>query len=145
MAHPIIASQDALKAILTARGAWADVIIADGGPTEGEDVRFDMFWFNDTQIPEDGWAFIGGQQRRITFLLGFTIAVRKYGDDERGTRSRALDLFEDFMSAIKANPTLSSTVQQTGDVTGTFASMPIGPAEWGALFTGSLFCQSNFY
>jgi hypothetical protein len=36
------------------------------------------------------------------------------------------------MAAVKANPTLTSTVQQTGDVTGTFASMPVGPAEWGA-------------
>jgi hypothetical protein len=143
--HPIIASQDALKAILVARGAWADVIIADGGPTEGEDVRFDMFWFNDVQVPQDGWSSIGGQSRRISFLLGFTIAVRKYGDDEHATRSRALDLFEDFMAAVKANPTLTSTVQQTEDVTGTFASMPIGPAEWGAIFTGSLACQSLRY
>src|SRR3954464_12270633 len=109
MAHPIISSQDALKAILTARGAWADVIVTDGGPTEGEDIRFDMFWFNDVQIPHDGWAFVGGQTRQISFNLGFTIAVRKYGDDEHATRQRGLDLFDDFMSAIKANPTLTST------------------------------------
>jgi hypothetical protein len=145
MAHPIQAAQDALKTLVAARTAYADVIVTDGGPTEGEDVRFDMFWFNDVQIPEDGWASLGGQTRRISFLLGFTIAVRKYGDDEHATRARALDLFEDFMATVKANPTLSSTVQQTGDVTGTFGSMPIGPAEWGAIFTGSLFCDSLQY
>jgi hypothetical protein len=145
MAHPIIASQDALKAILTARGAWADVVVADGMPTEDDDVRWDLFWFNDTQIPRDGWAFIGGAMRQISFNLGFTIAVYKSGDDEHAARLRALNLFDDFMAAIKANPTLTSTVQQTFDVTGTFASSPISPAIWGGMFTGTLACTSNFY
>jgi hypothetical protein len=145
MAHPIIASQDALKAIVAARTAFADVTVADGGPTEDDDVRYDMFWFNDVTVPQDGWVFIGGATRRISFLLGFTIAVRKYGDDEHATRARALVLFEDFMTAVKLNPTLTGTVQQTGDVTGTFGSMPVGPAEWGAVFTGSIACQSLLY
>jgi hypothetical protein len=119
--------QDALKAILTARTAWADVIVTDGGPTEGEDIRFDMFWFNDVQIPQDGWAFIGGQTRRISFLLGFTIAVRKYGDDEHATRAARTRPVRGLHGRGQGEPDADEHVQQTGDVTGTFASMPVGP------------------
>jgi hypothetical protein len=143
--HPIQAAQDALTTLIAARPAFADVVVTAGGPTEDDDVRWDMFWFNDVQIPKDGWAFVGGATRQVSFNLGFTIAVYKAGDDEHATRVRALNLFEDFMAAVKANPTLSSSVQQTGDVTGTFASIPIAQAIWGGMFTGTLACQSNFY
>lgn len=147
MAHPVIEAQDALKAILAARAAWATVDIRDGGPTEGEDISASAFWFNDVTVPRDGWASLGAQRRRITFLLGFTIAIRTYGDDEHSTRALALDLFEDLMLAIKANPALAipAVIQQVDDVTGTFSSAPVSPTEWGAFFTGSIACTSRHY
>lgn len=149
MAHPILEAQDALKAILDARAAWDTVTLRDGGPTEAEDITFDAFWFNDVTNIVQGWASLGaaagGNRRRSTFSLGFTIACRLYGDDERAARARALALFEDFDLAIKANPSLSSTVQMVNEVTGTLGSAPPAPAQWGAWFTGSLAVVSRAY
>jgi hypothetical protein len=145
MAHPILAAQDALKAILVALPAYATVDVRDGGPTEAEDVTMDAFWFNDVTVPGDQWASLGAQRRRINFNIGFTIAVLKYGDDEREARAAALDYFEDFMLAVKANPNLTNTVQQVDDVTGVVGSAPVNPSVWGAWFTGSLSVQSKAY
>jgi hypothetical protein len=145
MAHPILEAQDALKAVLTARAAWAEVNVRDGGPTEGEDITSDAFWFNDTTVPRDGWASLGAQRRRITFLLGFTIAVRRYGDDERTARANALTYFEDLCLAVKANSNLSGSVRQADDVTGTVGSAPVAPQQWGAWFTGTLSVTSKDY
>jgi hypothetical protein len=39
-----------------------------------------------------------------TFLLGFTIAVRRYGDDERTARANALTYFEDLMCRRQGEP-----------------------------------------
>lgn len=145
MAHPIIAAQDALKAILDARAAWDSVDIRDGGPTEDEDVTSSAFWFNDVTVPQDGWASLGALRRRIRFLIGFTIAIRTYGDDEHATRDQALDLFEDLMLALKANPNLTNTIRQIDDVTGVFGSSPVASQQWGAFFTGQITATSKDY
>lgn len=145
MAHPILLAQDALKTIIAARPAFAAVDVRDGGPTEGEDITSDAFWFNDVTIPADQWASLGAQRRRIRFLIGFTIAVRRYGDDEHTTRAQALTYFEDFMAAMKSNPNLTNTVQMVDDVTGTVGSAPVSPQEWGSWFTGTLSVLSKAY
>jgi hypothetical protein len=142
--HAVPASKTALKAILVARGAWAAVDVRDGQPTEIEDVTRDVFWFNDTEVPEDGWASLGAATRRITFRLGFTIAVIRDGDDERDTEDDIWTLYEDLMAAVKANPTLSQTVQQVQDVSGRQANDPM-PNKWRAVFTGSIECLSKAY
>jgi hypothetical protein len=151
MSHVILVAQDALKAILDARAAWDNVDIRDGGPTEHEDISGDMFWFNDVAIPEDNWASLGapsgGNRRRLTFNLGFTIMVRTYGDEERVTRAQALALYEDFQAAVKANPALGvpASVQTLGATTGTLSSAPVDPQTWGAWFTGTLAVTSRAY
>jgi hypothetical protein len=145
MAHPILEAQDALKAIVTAIPSYSGVDVRDGGPTETEDITGDAFWFNDVVIPQDQWASLGNRDRRVTFLLGFTIAVLRYGDDEREARAQALAYFEAFLTAIKANPTLSTTVQQVDDITGVVGSAPVNPSVWGAWFTGTLEVSSKRY
>ena len=142
--HAVPAAKTALKAILDARGAWANVDIRDGQPSEIEDVTRDMFWFNDTEVPEDGWASLGAQTRRITFRLGFTIATIRAGDSERDTEDTVWTLYEDLMAAIKANPTLTQTVQQVEDIAGRQANDPM-PAMWRAQFIGSIGCLSKAY
>jgi hypothetical protein len=142
--HPVPGSKSALKAILAARGAWADVDIRDGQPTEKEDVTRDMFWFNDTDVPEDDWSSIGGSGRRITFRLGFSIAVIRNGDDERTTEDVMWTLYEDLMAALKANSTLTGTVQMVQDITGRQSNDPM-PKAWSAVFVGSIGCFSKAY
>lgn len=142
--HPVPGAKTALKAILAARGAWAGVDIRDGQPTEVEDVTRDMFWFEPTEVPQDQWASLGAQRRRITFRLGFTIAVLRDGDNERATEDVAWTLFEDLMAALKANPDLSATIQMVQDVTGRQINEPV-PQHWQARFTGSIQCQSKSY
>lgn len=148
MAHPIIDAQDNLKTILAARPAFSSVDIQDGGPTEGEDIRWDAFWFNDTTL-EDGWNGLGANlPRRSTFNLGFTIAVRKAYDDERAARAQALVYFEDMLEALKASPanaTLNGTVQQVQSVRGSVGSAPVDGSTWGAWFTGTLEVLSKSY
>jgi hypothetical protein len=145
MAHPIILAQDALKAIVAARPAFAGVDVREGGPTEAEDITMDAFWFNDVQVSDDWSAISATRPRRVTFQLGFTIAVLRYGDDEREGRAQALVYFEDFLAAIKANPNLTNTVQQVEQVTGTVGSAPVNPSVWGAWFTGALTVISKQY
>ena len=142
--HPVPASKTALKAILAARGAWVNVDIRDGQPTEISDVTRDAFWFNDTEVPEDSWSSLGAQTRRITFRLGFTIAVIREGDDERDTEDDVWTLYEDLMAAIKANPTLTQTIQQVEDINGRQANDPM-PLKWRAAFIGSIGCLSKAY
>jgi hypothetical protein len=147
MAHPILEAQAGLKELLQADPAFASVEVQDGGPTEGEDIAPAAFWFERVDIPLDGWASIGAQRRRITFNLGFTVAVRTYGDDEQSTRQAALDLFEALMVLIKANPTLNrpAAIRQVDDFSGAFNSLPVSPQEWGAFVTGSLVVTSRDY
>jgi hypothetical protein len=144
MPHPIPSAKTALKGILTARPAWAAVDIRDGQPTELEDISRDMFWFEPTEVPRDGWQWIGGNGRKIEFNLGFTIAILREGDDERDTEDLVWDLFDDLMQALKENPTLSDTVRQVEDVTGRQFNEPV-PQHWQARFTGRINCQSRTY
>jgi hypothetical protein len=141
--HPVPASKAALKTILAARGAWAAVDIRDGQPTEVEDVSRDAFWYEPTEIPEDAWA-AGGSIRGLTFLLGFTIAVVRDGDDEQTTENAVWVLLEDLTSALKADKTLAGTIRNVGTITGRELNHPM-PNQWRSTFTGSIECQSNFY
>lgn len=147
MAHPIIEAQDGLKTILAALPAYSAVDVRDGSPTEDEDVTRDMFWFNDVTDIVDQWRAIGAGKRRTTFRLGFTIETRREGDDERDTRSAALDLLDALEDAVKANPNLGepAVIQQVEDVTGSFSSAPAGPQMWAARFTGGLLVISRTY
>lgn len=145
MAHPIPQAKTALKAILAARPAWAAVDIRDGQWTESEDITRDTFWFDQTEIPRDGWASLGAQRRRVEFRLGFTIAVLREGDDERTTEDAIWVLVEDLMAAIKADYSLSATIQQANDVAGTQRNAPYAPGLWQSTFTGSIACTSKAY
>lgn len=144
MAHPVPTAKTALKAILAARGAWTGVDIRDGQPSEQEDVTRDAFWFEPTEIPVDGWASLGAQRRRVTFRLGFTIAVLREGDAERSTEDVCWTYYEDLMAAIKANPGLTNTVQMVEDVSGRQINEPV-PQMWRSVFTGSITCLSLAY
>jgi hypothetical protein len=150
MAHPIIVAQDALKALLTARPAFNGVDVRDSAPTEIDDKTFGAFWFDEVTIESEGWGElgnpVGGNRRRSNFTLAFTLATRKYGDDERAARAAVLDLYEDLQATIKANPALGvpAAIQTTGPVTGTLASVPI-PQQWAAQFVGSLDVTSKLY
>jgi hypothetical protein len=143
MAHPIPTAKSALQALLEARPAWSDVDVRDGQPTETEDVSRQMFWFEPTEI-EDAWSRIGGQGRRVTFRLGFTIAVLREGDDERDTEDVVWTLFEDLVAAIKSDYTLTGSIQQVLDITGRQFNEPV-PQHWQARFTGRIVCQSRTY
>jgi hypothetical protein len=86
----------------------------------------------------------GGLTRGLTFRLGFTIAVLRDADAERSTEDVVWTLFEDLMSAIKTDPTLTGTIMAAGMVTGRQLNDPM-PNMWRSLFTGSIECQSKFY
>jgi hypothetical protein len=141
--HPVPAAKTALKAILTARLAWAAVDIRDDPPTENSDVSVYMFWFEPTKIPRDAWV-AGGGSRQITFQLGFSIENLLKGDDGRTAEDSVWVLLDDLMTALKASPGLSGSVMSVGDVTGEMAN-GAAPGLWQARFTGSIECQSNFY
>lgn len=151
MAHPIPQAKTALKAILEARPAWAAVDVRDDPPTEKEDIlsqvatpgRWDMFWFEPTELAEDAWA-AGARMRQVTFRLGFSVETLLSGDDGRAAEDSAWVLIEDLMSALKADPSLTGTVQSVGTVTGRMAN-GASLSLWQARFTGSIECQSNFY
>jgi hypothetical protein len=97
-------------------------------------------------IVNDNWSTIGtSNPRRVEFQLGFTIAVLRYGDDEREARAQALAYFEDLLTALKLSPNLTNTVQKVDGVTGTVGSAPVNPSVWGAWFTGTLSVLSKSY
>jgi hypothetical protein len=141
--HPIPTAKLALKTILAARPAWTDVDIRDGQPTEPDDVKRSAFWFEPTEIDADSWASLGAQRRRITFRLGFTLAVID-NDSESGAEDAMWTLYEDLLAAIKASPGLSDTIQATSDVAGKQANEPISTM-WRAVFTGTIECLSKAY
>lgn len=143
--HPVPAAKTAIKVLLAARPAYAAVAIRDGQPTEVEDVTRDMFWFEPTEIPQDQWASLGHQRRRITFRLGFTIAIIREGDAERTTEDLVWTLFEDLMLALKGDHSLGGAIQQIEDVTGREANDPASKTTWQARFTGSITCISKPY
>ena len=116
MAHPILESQDALKTLLAARGAWAGVDIRDGGPTEGEDIHPTAFWFNGVTSIVGDWAQMAApNRRRLNYTIGFSIMARVLGDDERATRQVVLDLFDDLELCVKANPALGIPAHRPND------------------------------
>lgn len=143
--HPIPAAKTALQDLLGGRPAWDGVDIRDGQPTEREDVRRDAFWFEPTEIPEDAWDQLGAQKRRVTFLLGFTIAVLRDGDQERATEDVVWTYLEDLMLAIKSDYSLGGAVQQVMDVTGRQVNGAASPRQWASAFTGQITCQSKAY
>jgi hypothetical protein len=142
--HPIPAAKTALKTMLAGRPAWANVDVHDSQPTEFEDFSRDAFWFEPTDLSADSWAWIGGQRRRVSFQLGFTIAVIREGDDDRATEDVVWSYLDDMMVAIKANPSLSGAVQQIDDLSGQQQNEPYDRM-WRALFTGQLACVSKPY
>jgi hypothetical protein len=141
--HPIPTAKAALKSILAARAAWAAVDIRDGQPTEPDDVARSAFWFEPTQIDGDSWASLGGQRRRITFRLGFTIATIN-NSSESGAENAMWVLYEDLLAAIKASPDFSGSIQTTSDVAGKQMNEPISTM-WRAVFTGTVECLSKAY
>lgn len=144
--HPVPAAKTAIKALIDARSAWATCDVRDDPPTEGEDLNKDdtgRFWFDATEVPEDAWS-AGGRMRQITFRVGFSIDVLLSGDDGRAAEDVMWGLLEDFMSALKGDPTLGGAIQTVGDVTGR-QSNGAAPGIWQARFTGAVECLSNFY
>lgn len=141
--HPVPSAKAALKAILAARDAWAGVDIRDGQPTEPDDVARSAFWFEPTEIDADSWASLGAQRRRITFRLGFTIALIDNAS-ESGAEDAMWVLYEDLLAAIKASPGLGDTIQSTSDVAGKQMNEPISTM-WRAVFTGTIECLSKAY
>ena len=144
MPHPVPNTKTALKALLALRPAWATVSIRDEQPTEIEDVTRDMFWFNPTEIPEDGWTWLGAQRRRVNFQLAFTVAIIRDGDNPRTTEDAAWTLLDDMLAGIKADYSLGGTIQQIGSMSGQMATEPFDRM-WRAVFTGRIDCQSKNY
>jgi len=144
MAHPVPSAKDAVKALLVALPAFSVVDVRDGQPAELESVTHDMFWFTETEIPEDGWASLGGQRRRVTFRLGFTLAVIRDDETERNTEDVVWGYYEALMLALKGDSDLGGTVQMIQDVTGKQANDPL-PSQWQSRFDGSIQCLSKAY
>jgi len=144
MAHPVPAAKDAVKALLEARAEYAAVDVRDGQPTELESVTRDMFWFVETDIPEDAWAGIGAQKRRLTFRLGFTLAVIRDDETERNTEDVIWGYLEALMLALKGDYTLGGVVQQIEDVSGRQSNDPL-TSQWQSRFDGQITCQSKAY
>lgn len=145
MAHPIPQAKTALKALIDGRPAWDSVDIRDGQWTEQEDVSRDAFWFDDTEIPEDAWAWLGGQARRIEFRLAFTIVILREGDDERSCEDAMWALLEDLSAALKGDYTLGGTIRQIGNLRGTQRNAPYSAGIWQSAFRGSVDCTSREY
>ena len=145
MAHPVPQAKTALKALIDARPAWDTVDIRDGQWTEQEDITRDVFWFEATEIPEDTWNALGGQQRIIEFRLAFTIVILREGDDERACEDAMWTLLEDLMAAVRGDYRLGGAISQVGDLRGRQENAPYSPGIWQAAFRGSLGCTSNPY
>lgn len=144
MSHPIPLAKDAVKALLVALPAFAAVDVRDDIPADLDSVTNDMFWFNETEIPVDGWAWLGGQRRRVTFQLGFTLAVIRDDGSSRGTEDVVWSYLEALMLALKGDPTLSGAIQQVEDMSGTESTAAL-PSQWQARFDGRISCISKPY
>lgn len=144
MAHPIPTAKDAVKALLVALPAYSDVDVRDGQPAELESVTHDMFWFNETEIPEDGWSSLGGQGRRVTFRLGFTLAVIRDDETERDTEDVVWGYYEALMLALKGNYSLGGAIQMVEDITGKQSNDPLS-SQWQSRFDGQIQCLSKAY
>ena len=145
MAHPAPRAKAAILTQLQARPSLSAVRISWGGPTEEEDITEDMIWLGDIEIPEDDWSELGAQRRRMTFNVGFSIAVRRYGDDEQTTEQQAWDYYDEFVAALRTDYTLGGTVQQFAAVPARQINQPAGPQQWGSLISGQVVCTSRAY
>jgi hypothetical protein len=123
-------AKDALLALL-AGNTWPGVQPETryGQPTEGEDAPFagEVMFLGETRENE---PFVGlGGRSDASFNLRFVIDVRHEGDDERTTEQRARELKKAAYTLLKANTTLSGTVQRITGFEATQVNVP-EPQAW---------------
>lgn len=114
-----------LKAALDAHTFPDDAPKVDwGGPTENEDVDFNMIYLGPTEVPENEYVTLGAGRTDETYRIFVFVDVYRYGDDEQATELRAWVLLNGVLTVIHADHTLGGTVNR---VTG-FRFRQVNPA-----------------
>lgn len=105
----------ALKGLLEAH-TFPDTAptISWGGPTESEDIAYDMVYFGPTNDPpaEDDFTTLGGGRVDESYRLSVAVDVYRFGDDEQATEQRAWQLHDGVMSVLLADKTIGGTVNR---------------------------------
>ncbi len=107
-------AKSALKTLLEAH-TFPDTAptISWGGPTESEDITYDMIYLGPTAVPENEYVTLGAGRTDETYRISVLVDVYRYGDDEQATEQRAWQLLDGVMTVIAANKTISDTVNRT--------------------------------
>lgn len=114
-ATTIFPAKVALKAALEAHTFPGTApTISWGGPTEGEDVTFDMLYLGPTNDPpaDEDFTTLGGGRVDESYRLSVFADVYRYGDDEQATEERAWQLHDGVLTVLCADHTIGGTVNR---------------------------------
>ncbi len=107
-------AKSALKTLIEAH-TFPDTAptISWGGPTESEDITFDMIYLGPTEVPQNEYVTLGAGRTDESYRISVLVDVYRYGDDEQATEQRAWQLLDGVMTVLAADKTISGTVNRT--------------------------------
>lgn len=101
-----------------------------GGPTKIEEFpkTGELIYFGDTTI-DDTAPTLGETRRDEDYSLRVVIEVRRGGNNEQATETRAWELYSQVITLLDQNRTLSGTVNRMTDRTARQTNLPL-PTDW---------------
>lgn len=100
-ASTVPAAKLAILALLTARPNLNEVAITWGEPTETEDLRDEMMFFEDPVTRRPDWGPLGGGLIDEEYVLTFKVKNRIVGDDQAGAEQRAWALVYEIEQSLR--------------------------------------------
>jgi hypothetical protein len=101
-----------------------------GEPTEQEDVTYDLIAFGPTDVPDDAPLTLGATSYAERYTIRVLIQVMMWGDDEQATEARAWDHFNQLLTLVRSNRTLSGTVREAQTFTFQQTNPIVTPSMW---------------
>jgi hypothetical protein len=126
----IFPAREALDTLLRAH-SWPSgaPTISWGAPTEQEDVKQDQIYQGAPDVEEV--TFEGLHMRNDEeYQLRVFADVRKYGDQEKSAEERAWSHVNEILTLVKANPTLSGTVNRITGFNLAMTTLPSATNQW---------------
>ena len=101
-----------------------------GQPTELEDKTYDMVCLAPTNVPDDQPLVLGAHRWDERYTIRLLVDVVQWGDDEQATEQRAWQHFDQILSAVVQNRTLSGTVREAQTFSFQQTNPTAGPQQW---------------
>jgi len=134
----------ALLAMLRARPALNEVAVTWAGPTENEDVRDQMIFFDGPVLRQPEWVVLGADKLDERYTLTLHVETYTPGDDPDVAEQRCWALIDEIEQAVRDDDTLGGLLIGEGVTFGEqeVAAVPANN-DWKAVGVVPLDCHAR--